>query len=604
MSGSFRNYGKIDPYLQFQYETKRKERRRIIVIVAASVFLVVAVICVAVGVVVHNKHNGSDSSNNDNPELTSGSAAIQAACNTTRYPDTCIEEFNSIPESLTANPLQLVTIWVKIALSKVTDAHSLSLDLVKQANLDGRELMALEDCTELLGNTMDYLNSSLEELTSLDVGSLQLSLEKIEVLLSTASSEQSACSDNFGNITGSAASSMLLTQERVDEILIDAVGLVETLSTLGAGLTSWKSALPSSLPKIHLRRRLLSVETNNELMHWASRMDRELQEAPASSPSSPQGYNTVVAKDGSGSYTTLKQALNSIADDYSGRYVIYIKAGTYNEGPLNISKALVNLTLLGDGCGKTIITGNADVFKKGYTTYRSATVGIAAKGFLARDITFSNTAGPDGHQAVALRANAENVVFHNCCFEGYQDTLYALSGKQFYKGCRIVGTVDFIFGNALAVFQNCDLVAHLPLIGQQNTYTAQGRKDDVLKTGFAFQNCNLIESDALKNASYPVLTWLGRPWKAYSTSVFMQSYYGAHVNPGGWLSWNDSRPFESTCYYAEYSNTGPGSGVTARVNWTGVHPAISESEASKFTIQSMYPDVSFIPADVSYQASL
>ncbi|KAI5058501.1 hypothetical protein GOP47_0026671 [Adiantum capillus-veneris] len=603
MQGSFRNYGKVDPYLQFQYETKRKERRRIFTIVGASVFLVIAIICVTVGVVVRKHSSSSNSSStDDSPQFSSGSMAIQAACNATRFPDTCVESFNDNPESLTANPLQLVTLGVKIALSKTAEAYDLSLELAKQAGLNPLELMALQDCSELLGNTLDYLNSSITQLLSLDVKSLQKTLENIEVLLSTASSEQTACTDNFFNISGSAKDAMFLKQQYVDEILINAVCLVETLAELGTDLSSWKKVV-SSIPNFHLRR-LLSTEEDHEsrLAHWASMMERELQAAPA--PNSTSGIDLVVAKDGTGHYKTLKAALDAVPEDYEGRYVIYIKAGEYDEGPFNISKVLKGLTLIGDGCNKTIITGDANVAKKGYTTYRSATVGVAAKGFLARYITFKNTAGPEGHQAVALRANAENVVFDSCCFDGYQDTLYPLSGMQFYKSCKIIGTVDFVFGNALAVFQNCDLVARLPDKGQQITYTAQGRKDKALVTGFSFQNCSLIQDEDLKNASFVVNTYLGRPWKAYSTTVFLQSYYGPHINPSGWLYWNDSHPHESTCFYGEYMNNGPGASVTARVPWEGVHPALSTSEASKYTVNSVFPNVSFIPSDIPVKASL
>ncbi|MCO5553428.1 hypothetical protein L7F22_006949 [Adiantum nelumboides] len=602
MQGSFRNYGKVDPYLQFQYENKRKARRRIITIVGASVFLVVAIICVTIGVVVRKENSSSSSSADDSPQFTSGSAAIQVACNSTRFPDTCVESFNDNPESLTANPLQLVTLGVKIALSKTAEAYDLSMELAKQVGINPLEVMALEDCTDLLGNTMDYLNSTITELLHLDLKSLQKTLKNIEILLSTASSEQTACSDNFFNISGSSKNAMLVKQEYVDEILINAVCLVETLSELGTDLTtSWKKAVPS-IPKIHLRRLLSTEDHDSSLAHWAARMERELEASPT--PISGAYINAIVAKDGTGQYKKLRDALNAVPEDYSGRYVIYIKAGEYDEGPFNISKALKGLTLIGDGCNKTIITGNADVATKGYTTYRSATVGIAAKGFLARYITFRNTAGPAGHQAVAMRANAEDVVFDSCCFDGYQDTLYALSGKQFYRGCKIIGTVDFIFGNALVVFQNCDLVARLPAQGQQNTYTAQGRKDKALVTGFTFQNCSLIQAEDLKSAPFVVTSFLGRPWKAYSTSVFMQSYYGPHINPSGWLYWNDSHPHESTCFYGEYKNSGPGAAVTARVPWKGVHPSLSMSEASEYTIGSVFPDVTFIPTDVPFKSSL
>ena len=232
-------------------------------------------------------------------------------------------------------------------------------------------------------------------------------------------------------------------------------------------------------------------------------------------------------------------------------------------------------------------------------------LGIAATGFVAKWITFRNTAGPSGHQAVALRSNGETSVFDSCCFEGYQDTLYSSAGKHFYTNCTIAGTVDFIFGNALAIFQNSSLVARQPDEGQQNTYTAQGRKEYVLKTGFSFQGCSLVQGEDLKDSPFEVSTYYGRPWKPYSTTVFMQSYVDSHLDPLGWLSWNLSRPFETTCYYAEYNNSGPGSDITGRADWSCVHPIISVDDADQFTFTGFFgSDTSFLPSDVPFVPGL
>ena len=232
-------------------------------------------------------------------------------------------------------------------------------------------------------------------------------------------------------------------------------------------------------------------------------------------------------------------------------------------------------------------------------------VGIAGSEFYARDITFRNTAGPSGHQAVAVRAAADFLVFYRCSFEGYQDTLYALSSRQFYRECRISGTVDFIFGNAIAVFQNCVLLARLPLQGQQNTYTAQGRTLSSDISGYVFQGCTVTADSSLQNAAYAVSTYLGRPWKAYSRVVFMQSELQGLVDPAGWLPWNASNPFIDTLYYGEYDNTGGGAGTSGRVKWKGVHPALTTSEATDFTVADFIAGDTWIDAyGVPYKAGL
>jgi pectinesterase len=226
---------------------------------------------------------------------------------------------------------------------------------------------------------------------------------------------------------------------------------------------------------------------------------------------------------------------------------------------------------------------------------------VNGKGFIARDLTFKNTAGPAKHQAVALRCDSDLSVFYRCAFEGYQDTLYAHSLRQFYRDCRVTGTVDFVFGNAAAVFQNCTLQARAPLPDQKNSVTAQGRVNGSMSTGFAFQFCNVSAHDDLLRAqaagnrtSKPTQTYLGRPWKLYSQVVFMQSYIGDVVRPEGWLAWEGQFALD-TLYYGEYMNTGPGAAVAGRVKWPGYHVMTSPAEASNFTVAEFIEGNMWLP---------
>ena len=232
-------------------------------------------------------------------------------------------------------------------------------------------------------------------------------------------------------------------------------------------------------------------------------------------------------------------------------------------------------------------------------------VGIAGSEFYARDITFRNTAGPSGHQAVAVRAAADFLVFYRCSFEGYQDTLYALSSRQFYRECRISGTVDFIFGNAIAVFQRCNVLGRLPMSNQKNTFTAQGRKvsDDV--SGFSFHLCTVAADKDLLASSYSVKSYFGRPWKAYSRTVWMQCSISSAIDPAGWLPWDATNPYTNTLYYGEYQNTGDGAKTGGRVAWKGVRTAMSRVEANGFTVQNFISGSGWLPnTKVSFQASL
>lgn len=232
-------------------------------------------------------------------------------------------------------------------------------------------------------------------------------------------------------------------------------------------------------------------------------------------------------------------------------------------------------------------------------------VGISGDGFMARDITFRNTAGPQGYQAVALRGSADYLVFYRCSFEGYQDTLYALSSRQFYRDCIIEGTVDFIFGNAIASFQSCRLRARRPLKGQQNTLTAQGRKIDLDISGFSFQNCTLEAAPELISSPFPVSSYLGRPWKDFSRTVFLQCLMEVLIHPAGWLPWNASNPFTDTVFYGEFQNRGPGSPIDRRVPWKGVHPVMNSSDAAFFTAENFILGSAWLPlAQVDYTSGL
>ncbi|KAF2304231.1 hypothetical protein GH714_028757 [Hevea brasiliensis] len=160
----------------------------------------------------------------------------------------------------------------------------------------------------------------------------------------------------------------------------------------------------------------------------------------------------------------------------------------------------------GDGMGATVISGNRN-FIDGWTTFRSATFAVSGRGFIARDITFENTAGAAKHQAVALRSDSDLSVFFRCEVRGHQDTLYTHTMRQFYRECRI-RDVDFIFGDATAVFQDCQILAKKGLPSQKNTITAHGRKDPNQPTGYSFQFCNITADIDLTLCQFHVhLPW-------------------------------------------------------------------------------------------------
>ncbi|MCO5596967.1 hypothetical protein L7F22_051038 [Adiantum nelumboides] len=543
---------------------------------------------------------------------------LNVICRHTLFPDSCVHELSSfsiIPALV--NPSHLVSLSVRSALARADEVYNLAIQSSSKQGLHLLESQCAHDCIDLMGHAKDNLNAAVSKLSNLrvtDIRSLRSFLQDVKVWLSSSLSYQTACTDSFELAPGSIQGQIQDKQDYVAKVIGNGLVLVDILAQTGDNIADWLRGLPPMPPIVHLRRRLLSgnantsnngvndnlIEVNGEFPHWVSAAERKLLQAPTSS----FGADVTVAQDGSGDFLNITDALVSIPQGYLGRYVIYIKEGIYEE-VFNLTKNLENITFVGDGLGYTVITGGRNVASGLFNTYRTSTVGISGKGFYARDITFRNDAGPSGHQAVALRAGADFLVFYRCSFEGYQDTLYALSSRQFYRECKIMGTVDFIFGNAIAIFQNCEIIARLPMQGQQNTLTAQGRKLSADVSGYSFQNCTIYGEANLLNASFNVHTYLGRPWKAYSRVVFLQSQMESLVAPEGWVPWNNSNPFADTVYYGEFANRGPGSNTQQRVSWKGVKSNLSLEEATQFNVENFIAGETWLSSfEVQYQSKL
>nr|DAD23307.1 TPA_asm: hypothetical protein HUJ06_024770 [Nelumbo nucifera] len=383
------------------------------------------------------------------------------------------------------------------------------------------------------------------------------SMANANAWLSSALTNHVTCHDG---LNGSALSAM-------DGILKDLIARARTSLALLMAIS------PSKVDALRL--------LNGTFPSWVKKKDRKLLKASSSTEIQP---DVVVAKDGSGNFRTVQEAVASAPDDGKSRYVIYVKKGTYKEN-VEIGKRKKNVMLAGDGMNSTIITGSLNV-DDGLTTFNSATVAAVGDGFIAQDICFQNTAGPQKHQAVALRVGADQSVINRCRIDAYQNTLYAHSLRQFYRDCYITGTVDFIFGNAAVVFQKCKLIARKPMTAQKNMVTAQDRIDPNQNTGTSIQNCDITASSDLAPVKSSFPSYLGRPWKEYSSTVVMQSNIGDHIDPKGWSEWNGDFALK-TLYYGEYSNRGPGADTSRRVTWPGYHVITDSAQAKKFTVTEL-----------------
>ncbi|KAL8201125.1 hypothetical protein R6Q57_012464 [Mikania cordata] len=304
--------------------------------------------------------------------------------------------------------------------------------------------------------------------------------------------------------------------------------------------------------------------------------------------------NLVVAQDGSGDFTTINEALEAAANQRIGtdRFVIYVKAGTYKE-TIVIKRSMTNLMLRGDGIDTTVITNDKNIYE-GLLTSNTATVQVWGQGFVAIGLTFENTSGPEKEQAIALLSASDLSFFYKCSFKGYQDTLCLQEHRQFYRECDIYGTVDFIFGDASAVLQNCNIYVRTPLPGQQNTITAQGRKDSSSNTGFVIHESRVLPDPDSALADESVNTFLGRPWRNYSRVLYLKCDLDIEIDPAGWLPFRGNSTYDNV-FYAEYMNTGMGADTSGRIKWPGYHILTTYEEAEQFSVRVFLLGGSWIP---------
>ena len=267
----------------------------------------------------------------------------------------------------------------------------------------------------------------------------------------------------------------------------------------------------------------------------------------------------VVAADGSGEFQTIQRAVDHALDhlpEKVGRVILEIRPGVYHER-LKVPQDSPRVTLRGSDATSTVITYSMGAANAGGTFFSPA-IEVDGAAFEASNITFENSFGV-GTQAVALSIHSDRAVFRNCRFSGWQDTLYAASGRQYYRDCFIEGHVDFIFGNAAAVFDHCEI--HSRGAGYIAAHR-RTRSDE--PTGYVFRDCRLTGAAAAAEGAGVLL---GRPWRSCARVVFLDCSMGSHIRPEGWDNWNHTPANEKTAWFAEMGSTGPGADAAARVAW-------------------------------------
>jgi pectinesterase len=279
-----------------------------------------------------------------------------------------------------------------------------------------------------------------------------------------------------------------------------------------------------------------------------------------------------VAADGSGEFTSVQEAVNSIRAYMSDTTYMFIKNGTYRE-KIVIPSWVTNLYMKGESADRTVITWNDHAGIRNMGTFRTYTVWVLGSGFTAEDITFENNAEQLG-QAVAVHVDADRVVFRRCRFLGNQDTLLTANqeSRQYFEECYIEGTTDFIFGPATAWFERCHIHS------KKNSYVTAASTVADHEYGYIFNRCRLTAADSVTRV------YLGRPWRPFAATVFIRCEMGEHIRPEGWHNW-DNPDNEKTARYAEYRSSGPGANPQSRVAWSR---QLSRKEVRRYTVERVF----------------
>ncbi|CAM8972888.1 unnamed protein product [Rhodiola kirilowii] len=553
---------------------RRKKIRQYVIIAISSVVLVGVVIAAVIGTHVSAKPEPNKS------WLLSLSSTVKAVCNVTLYKDSCYDSLmSSGPKS--GQPDELFNLSMLASLGAIHEtSHQLELGGIVWAILNDTMIkIALENCKELLGLAMDHVNDSMS-LPS-DLSNISTAND-LKTWLSAAGTYHETCRDGF--------------EFESEDVLLNVSKLLKHSAELASNslaIANWLTTVSSTV-KYHQRRRLLSL-SHKATPEWIGAAGvRRLM----SSTNLTEIANITVAKDGTGMFKNISAALEAVLDKRNETVIIYVKKGAYVENA-RVEKNKWNVIMIGDGSDKTIVTGSLNV-GDGTPTFSSATFAVFGKGFMARDMGFENTAGSINHQAVALMSAADKSTFYRCRFDSFEGTLYAHSNRQFYRDCDIYGTVDFIFGNSAVVLQNCNIMLKTPIPGQHNTITAQGKSDPNMNTGTSVHNCTISPFGNLTNVN----SYLGRPWKNYSTTIFMTSTLSNVIDPKGWLAWNGASTAPETIFYAEYMNEGMGGGTGNRVNWPGLHVNVSKKVVDGFTVRAFLQGDQWIPSEVPHNSEL
>ena len=280
----------------------------------------------------------------------------------------------------------------------------------------------------------------------------------------------------------------------------------------------------------------------------------------------------VVSRDGTGNFRTLQEAIESARAFMDYTVTIYVRNGVYKEKVI-VPSWVENIDIIGEDRDKTIITydDHANINKMG--TFRTYTVKVEGSDITFKNLTIENNAAQLG-QAVALHTEGDRLKFINCRILGNQDTIYtgAKFTRLYFKDCYIDGTTDFIFGPSTALFENCMIHS------KRNSYVTAASTPKEAKYGYIFKHCKLTAEPGVDKV------YLGRPWRPYAYTLFIECELGKHIVLAGWHNWG-KQSNEETARYMEYKNTGEGANASERVAWS---KQLTKKEAEAVTVDAIF----------------
>ncbi|KAK9697422.1 hypothetical protein RND81_08G036300 [Saponaria officinalis] len=589
---AFEEFGQLSK--RRREERAQKFKKKIMLFILVTVILIGAIAGGIFGFLQFSKNKENESSKDDKENASSASETggggdnkpktsskvVEMLCHPVDYKQKCETALGKVLDSNASVPTIIPKMIIRAAVTAAAEEVAKAVNKTDKFKFNKPdEKAAYEVCKKVFQDAVDELEESLKAVGE-EVKGLRHKIPDLSTWLSAVYSYQETCIDAFpdGDNKNKIKTALNATKEYVSNSLALVIQISDFLQTNFA-----PGGRAAAAQKPPAARHLLGVNSRQPKVgkdgfpEWFGHEERKL----AVKSTANLVANITVAKDGSGNFTTINDCLKSLSENRTERIFIYVKEGIYEEY-VTVTKKMVNITMYGDGSQKTVVTGNKN-FVDGVRTFETATFAVTGEGFVGIAMGFRNTAGPEKHQAVALRVQADRSIFLNCRMEAYQDTLYAQTHRQFYRSCYITGTIDFIFGDAAAIFQNCDLVVRKPMDNQQNIVTAQGRADKNENTGIVLQNCHIQPDKDFEPVKAKFKTYLGRPWKQFSRTIVMESTIEDLVDPSGWMPWEGEFALK-TLYYAEFNNHGPASDVSKRVKWAGYKKSISKEEAMNYTV--------------------